>query len=175
MDSYSSGVLLGVTVGVILTIVLLFVTKKNGRLKGEYDERQQLIRGKGFKYAFFFHLIFDGLLIVCNICEIDIPFETGAILLIGVGLSVCIYASYAILNDAYFALNEKVSSMIGIFAVLGILNFLGAFRQIVAGEVIKNGIVTCNLNNLTVSLMLLEILIVLLIKKFIDKKEASGE
>ena len=46
------GMVTGLVLGLILFIIILKVTKKDGKIKCQYDERQELARGKGFKYGY---------------------------------------------------------------------------------------------------------------------------
>ena len=49
MSYYGMGVVCGILVGLLLMVVILKLTKTDGSLKCKYDERQQLVRGKGFQ------------------------------------------------------------------------------------------------------------------------------
>lgn len=175
MNGYSLGALAGITIGVLVGILILLFTKKNGSMKCEYDERQQLVQGKGYKYAFFTMLIYYGLIFIADFSEINLHAESNALIMIGIGIGVCVFASYAILHDAYFALNEKVPRLIGVFAVLACINSLAAVRFIVEGKIIVDGVLTRMVSNLVVSLMLIDVLVVLLVKYFLDKKGGAED
>ena len=52
MNGKGAGFAVGITVGVILVMVLLKMSNTDKKIKTEYDERQERIRGKAYKYAF---------------------------------------------------------------------------------------------------------------------------
>lgn len=69
------GLVLVFAVSALLVLLLLKTTKNDGSIKCKYDERQELVRGRGFKYALF---------------------TIGAI------IGMMVYVIYAIWNEAYF-------------------------------------------------------------------------
>ena len=54
--AYIIGVIVGVAVGLVLTFLLIRYSRTDKKIKPKYDERQELIRGRGFKYAFYTRL-----------------------------------------------------------------------------------------------------------------------
>ena len=53
MNGKGAGFVIGLIVGIILVMVLIKMANKDRRIKTEYDERQEKIRGKAYKYAFY--------------------------------------------------------------------------------------------------------------------------
>ena len=51
-ESMVLGILCGLLIGGIVVVIILKLTKEDGSVKCKYDERQQLVRGIGFKYGF---------------------------------------------------------------------------------------------------------------------------
>lgn len=170
-----SGILLGVGVSIVILIVLLVNFRTDKKLKAKYDERQELIRGKGYKYAFFITIIYYGVFYLVSMTNVDLGNWNHTIIFAGIILGVIVYADYAIINDGYFALNEKSASYIGLFSVLSFINIFAGIIYIVDG--IENNVPVDEINytNMLAGLLLLEILIVLSIKKSIDSKESREE
>ena len=136
--AYVLGILCGVLAGLILMAVLLKWMKKDGSSRCRYDERQELVRGRGFKYGFF-------TMCICNLIYalIAVVFEkpiinicTALIFIIIIG--VIVYAVYAVWNDGYLALNENPKRVLIGFTLIGIWNialFIISFKH---GTVIED-------------------------------------
>ncbi|MBP3460773.1 MAG: hypothetical protein J6K58_16405 [Lachnospiraceae bacterium] len=165
------GVLCGGLVGVILVVVLLRLTKKDGSIKCKYDERQQAVRGRGFKYGFFTLMFYD--LVYAWIDEIlgRRYFENSVGMIVGIFLGVLVYVSYCIWHEGYFSLNENPKKVLIVFAVIAIMNFAVFAVQLNRGNVIENGILTFRCVNLLCGIMFLIVFGVLLIKAICNKKE----
>ena len=41
----------GIICGLIIAVIIIKVCNKNGKFKSDYDERQQIMIGKSYKYA----------------------------------------------------------------------------------------------------------------------------
>lgn len=106
--------------GIFVLVVLL--SRKNRRKKGGvYDERQELIRGKGYALGFWVMLIYylSYWFSLYNVHE-DIAnklIEYGyTFVFIGLFLGLTSTIVYSILNDAYFTAKQKPKS--GLFVSL---------------------------------------------------------
>ena len=131
----------GILAGLLCAVILkFFQSKKNGK-KCEFDERQELIRGKGFKFGFF-SMIICSMLVSCysTIMEKSVfDVFTASVLSIIVGVGV--FAVYCIWKDAYFSFKENRKKMLILFAFLGLANILAVISQVLAGEIslVENG------------------------------------
>lgn len=159
------GIFWGVAVGLILVIIIRTVTKKGDEVGCKYDERQELIRGRGFKYAFFTMLICN--LVIFILRSADMLEWAGAEILVMMTtlLGVMVYACYCIWNDAYFALNEKRIHMIIILGIAGIFNLFLGLGAILDGRAWQNGQLTIHSLNIYCGIMMLIIGAVMLLKK----------
>ena len=165
------GMICGVAVGLILIGIMLKVTKTDGSMKCKFDERQQMIRGRGFKYAFFTLLIYD----VVYGC-IDAVMEkqwvdhlTG--MFMGICLGVLVYVVYCIWNEGYFSLNQNPKRVLIAFALIAVWNLAIAAKNILRGAMIEGGKLTFASLNLVCGIMILIIFVVTLIKWQISKRE----
>lgn len=170
-SGYMLGVLCGGLISIILVAVLLRLTKKDGSIKCKYDERQQAVRGRGFKYGFFTLMFYD--LVYAWIDEIlgRRYFENSVGMFVGIFLGVLVYVSYCIWHEGYFSLNENPKKVLIVFAVIAIMNFAVFAVQLNRGNVIENGILTFRCVNLLCGIMFLIVFGVLLIKAICNKKE----
>lgn len=177
MGEYNMGRLLGIAMGVIVglfvVILLLKITKTNGKIKCEYDERQETLRGRGFKYGFFTLMICNGIYGFLWIGFEALPIDAGAFMILDVVIGTAVYATYCIWNDCYFSLNENRSKLMIIFAVIGAGNLVIGISNLLHGRGIENGIMNYRCINLFCGLLFVEIFIALLLRHF--RKEESYE
>lgn len=167
---YLLGVFFGIAVGGILAIVLLRITKKRGSgRKCEYDERQEVVRGRGFKYGFFTMMICNlliGLLMGGDVLKT----ETWMLLLFAATLlALLVQVCYCIWNDGYFAMNERPRRVLLTFAGIGLLNFaIFGINMLRAGE---QGVGAFIWVNLMCGLMFVVIGLMLAIKRYGNRLE----
>ena len=60
----SSGLVFGLIIGLAIAAILIKAANKDGKFKTKYDERQEAVRGKAYKYSFYTLLFFDVLRII---------------------------------------------------------------------------------------------------------------
>ena len=132
---------LGLAVGILAALVVFFIVWKfnKTRLKGSFDERQELVRGRGYKYSFFVTLVLLGLDLIADIAgvyEATVLTQSLAIFTIII-ISVVTYAVYCICNDSYFGQGMDARSYKAIMWVIIVMNgvsaFLGAREGLIQG------------------------------------------
>lgn len=64
--------ILGVVIGLLVVVIILAVTKTGDDTKNQFDERQELVRGKGFQYGFFAIMISNAVLLFMKALEISL-------------------------------------------------------------------------------------------------------
>lgn len=133
-----TGVVLGMIFGLILVVLLLTLTKKGEDTKCKFDERQELARGRGFKYAFFFMLICNLALFMLEGMEMISGWLVANQVAVVSILGIVVYACYCIWNDAYFALNENRTFLLVVFAIAGVVNLILGIGGIVASTSTDN-------------------------------------
>lgn len=165
------GFFVGIVAGCILIAIILKITKTDGSIKCNYDERQQLVRGKGFKYGFF-------TLIICNFLALGLSsftkkqyIESEVFMIISILIGVFVYAVYCIWNDAYFSLNESPKKVLIAFALIALLNIGLGYRNYLRGILFQNGVLTIHCTNLFCGVLFLLIFLVLAIKHIYQKAE----
>lgn len=169
-----AGVVCGIIVGIILVVILLKITKTNGKIKCEFDERQEMIRGRGFKYGFYTLLIYDAVYGVVDL-TVEKPYADNLLMLvIGIAISVVVYAGYAIWHESYFALNESPRKFLIAFAAVAVINLAIAGINAKRGILIQEGQLTWYGTNLVAGIMFLVIMLVLGVKLLVVKKEADS-
>lgn len=162
---------LGMLMGGALAIFTVAVIKKGDGVKSEYDERQELIRGRGFKYGFFTILIANYIYYMLWMAESIRFLSPDIALVITTLLGVCVSACYCIWYDGYFALNEKKGCFIVIAVVGGMINMVLGVWSFASGVAIYNGQLTFRSLNLFCGIMILIIGGVMLLKKIRKEDE----
>ncbi len=167
MTEYSMGYYLGAGAGVIVGLILIAVVfkfvRKDGSYRCKYDERQELVRGRGFKYGFLTMLIYQaGVTFFGNILEGFI--ELNILSIIGICLGMVVYATYSIWNDGYVAVNENPQRLIIVFGGVSILNLIIGIRNGIEGKICINGIVSYGAINVVCGILLLIIFVEMIMK-----------
>lgn len=162
---------IGLAVGLLVVAICVAASKKGDEVKNQFDERQELVRGQGFKYGFFTMMIANAALLVLNILEIPLFSNMEVAMTASIVISVSVFASYCIWNDGYFALNENRKSLLIMFGLIGTLNLVIGIGNIFAGVIIENGAFTFRSTNLFCALMFIVVFIVMLAKHIKDGKE----
>lgn len=176
---YSFAYIAGFIVGLLLVAVVGFVFARfahtDGKRKPKFDERQELIRGRGYKCAFFtilwYLVIYEVVKFAFDIKIMDDMAEMFAAVILGCG----VYAGYTIWHDAYFALNEKRRSYIWLFVAVVVINLSVGIGHILDGSFIVDGQITFGGSaNLLCGLMILVVLVMLLVKEIASRREDEG-
>lgn len=167
-----AGILCGIIVGTIIVILFLKLTKKDASVKCKFDERQELIRGRGFKYGFFTLLIYDAFVaFFYESLALNQYIDSILLHLIGIFIAILVYVSYCIWNEGYFSVNENPKKVLIGFAVIAVFNFLIGYMQLKDKGIFENGVLTYRCINLLCGFIFLIIFAQLLMKKLLIKAE----
>ena len=168
--------ILGFVAGLILVALIAFVIraldKKNNRPAKKFDERQQLLRGRAYKSAFWVlvaYVVFNGFFTLATGIEWA-DLMTGTFT--GILLSLTVFIVACIKNDSYFPINQRPKLFNVIFTLglvvnlaLGIINLYDSDEQF-----LTNGEFNFHVLSFMVAIMLLAVLISLFCKRLSDKK-----
>lgn len=174
-DAKILGILCGVIVGLIIIPFALMAINKDRKIKTEYDERQELIRGRGFKFGFFSALIYTAILLLLSIFEIKIPATQPVIYFSIIFVAIGVWVVYCSLNGAYFGLNNDERRFHIFMFFISLINFAVPVRFIIDGSFIQDGTITGSGINLMCGMLFLIVGISELVKKHIDKKEGADD
>lgn len=173
---YRMGVIIGLLISIVFFGVLIFVflktTKTDGSMKCKYDERQQLVRGRGFKYAFFTMVIYNFILGFLAFMEIQYG-DMGTEMINGILAGCVVYVVYCVWNDGYFSMNENMPRILVVLGLIGLMNIILGILSILQGKIMENGILTIRSTNLSCGLMILVLFIVVAIKHVRSKNEGE--
>ena len=164
-----------IIVGVVALVIGLILKKKNGLSK--YDERQELIRGRAFKYAYWTlaaYLCFNGLLQVgTGIVWADLMTSS----FIGIFLSLTVFVVICIKNDAYFAFNQKPRVYLILFGIIIAVNLACGILNLTDNDVqfVTDGMLNFHILSFLIVIVFLVIFISLAIKTILTKKNAKRD
>ena len=162
---------IGLAVGLLVVAICVAASKNGDEVKNQFDERQELIRGRGFKYGFFTMMIANATLLCLKILEIPLFSNMEVAMTASIVIGVGVFASYCIWNDGYFALNENRKRLLIMFGVIGMMNLIIGIGNAVGGVVMENGALTFRSTNIFCAILFIVIFIVLLFKQIKDGKE----
>lgn len=168
---FKIALIVGVVIGLLVVVIILAVTKTGDDTKNQFDERQELVRGKGFQYGFFAIMISNAVLLFMKAFEISLFSDLQVAMALSIVIGISVFACYCIWNDGYFALNEKRTGLLISFGCCGLLNVLITIGHIKDGAIIENGAFTFRSTNLFCALLFFVIFIALLAKHIKDGKE----
>lgn len=167
--SYSLGFIVGIIFGVGLVTLIFVLIKKDKKFKNKYDERQIAAQGQAYKIGFFTMLVLLGLGVVLSTFEIELPIDNSFVYFMMAAISLCVTSTILIIKDAYYSFNDKSTSIKITFTILGMINLLCGIINLNNGKANLGGI------NLVCGAMLIYIVVILVIKDLIDKKEEEYE
>ena len=159
------------TVYGLLMGLLVFSMCYKGSSRPEYDERQKLVMGNGYKWGFY---TLFGLLLIYSLLSYSgmADFMNSAVFCeAAIIVGAAVMASYTLINDGYFAVNAMNKRMIGIFAVLFLLSLVGTVISFIKGAVFKDGRLGTGFIFLLISIMLALILAICFVKRKSDAAE----
>lgn len=165
------GIGCGLVFGGILTAIILKLTKNDGSVKCKYDERQTLVRGRGFKYGFFTLMVYDLIYGFLDMALERRYADNFTALFMGVCLGVLVYVSYCIWNEGYFSMNENPRRVLAAFAIIAVINFSVSAYPLTHDELLTDGMLTYHCTNLVCGLLFVVIFLELLVKWLMGRKE----
>ncbi len=165
----SAGLVGGILVGLIIVVLLMRFSNRNGKYKSEYDERQKFIRGDAYRFAFYSLMICEVIGGVLEMSGLSLPFESYVLHFGSIFVGCTVLASYCIWKDAYWGLNNNRKRYAAIFLVCGLLNALPLVMQLTKGA--DNDPFSFPYISLMACVMLLLIGAEILIKHFLTQRE----
>ncbi len=171
----SAGMAMGLMVGLVIAVILLKVANKDHKLKTQYDERQELVKGKGYKYSFYTMMCVEVVLMLLDMAGISFPIESYLIHTCTLLLGCLVLCVHSIWNGAYWGLNNNHKRYAIIIVVAVILNIIPVAAAIAHNSLSGTGIDSIPILNIIVLVWMAMIGIAALAKKIIDGKAAEEE
>ena len=169
------GFVVGLIVGLVLVVIFFKIANTDKKIKSEYDERQQRIRGKAYKYAFYTMIMYHVFKIGLSFTGISIPVEPYVSEFFGIFLGCTVLGAYCVWNDVYWGLNNDKKRYFIIFGICLLLNLIPVVMPALSGEFERDGIGGAPMMNILVIIMMAILIIEMGIKHLIDKNKEDEE
>ena len=168
--AWAIGFAVGLMVVAAACTVVAKIAKSKGVGKGQYDERQQIARGKAYTWAYATLLVYIALWMILR--SLEIPFFMQSLsVLAGALLSIAVFVGYSIFHDAYFKASESPRQWLVIICAAGVLNLGLGVMHLVRGETLAERLY--DNANLFVGLLLMVTLALIIVKRAMDRR--AGE
>ena len=166
------GVIFGfaLVAAILISLIAAKGYHKDKKVKEKYDERQKAIRGKAFKYGFY-TMVFANCACMLLHCFGLAEFMGFYAYFASIILGIIVQVTYSIFKDAYVGMNTSLRKYIIYMSFISIVNICAAIHGIVSGEMFEGGVLQDSFMNLLCSILFVVLVIDLLIKRAIDKKE----
>lgn len=133
---------------------------------GGYDERQEIVRGKGFKFGFLTLIFLETVILLGKEMMEDIPMEFRLVMMACVMTGCLVTILYWIWKDAYWELQQKPLPFVLLMVFVIVLQVVG----ILMNPVIADGIVIWDggifvLSGLFFSIILMNVIVKILLDK----------
>ncbi len=168
---YALGLIFGGIIGCIIAAIVLFITRNGESAKCEFDERQEAIRGTGYKYGFVTLVSYMVLWMIFDLFEVELPFTRVIGSFIGIIIAFAVAITYWIINDAYFSLNDNKPRLMIAFSLISVANIIIGVINAIEGRCVENGKLTIGSLNIICSILLLYVFVVILIRQRLAAKE----
>ncbi len=174
----ATGVLTGIVFGLVICFILFKRLNNDHKVKSEYDERQRLIRGRSYMFAFYGTIIAEAIMICLSFSGVfaglPIPEYVYHVTSMFVGFITLVI--HSVWNGAYWGLNNNIKRYTITFIVLLIFNLVPFTGVIKNGIVIQNGyIVNFPFMNFLVIIMMLVLAVTILARKHVDNMDSERE
>lgn len=175
MNARGMGIFTGVIVGLLICLIIFKVTNKDGRIKTEYDERQQLVRATSYKIGFYTLLGYLLLLAGIELGEINVHMTIDVKLYFGIMVGVTAVVIHSIWNNAYWGINNNVKRYAVTFVLATVLNAFVSFMAYKEGRLYQDGMFQSATLNLLCTIMFILIGITIAIKAAVEKNREAEE
>lgn len=172
--AYIAGVICGVLAVAVVCWFLMKLRKEKGVPDAEYDERQEALRGKGYKLAYISLAAYLAAYALLESMEIYWCKPTAGLFL-GILFSAAVFVIYCIYNDAYFRVSDKPGFYVILFAALGVVNILVGLVVPPLKGIEASPLIGLEDVNFIVGVFVLIIFINVLIKLQLDKRTDEME
>jgi len=168
------GFIVGLALVLGLAAALLLMAKaKAGSAK--FDERQQILRGRAYRTAFWSLVGYLGLAVALDVLGVRWA-ESAVLLFVGVCFAVTVFVIQCVFTDAYFAVNQKPGRYMLLFAGMCVLNALCMAYTVLDGErLTTDGLINYHAINAVIVAMFLLMLVSLAIKTRIERRSGGAE
>ena len=164
----TTGLAVGVLIGLLICVILFKFMNRDKGILTKYDEKQEIERGKGYKWGFYALLICEALQAIVGSSGMKIPLEPFSLHFIAIVIGVLVQVMYCVWHDAYVGINTNLGRFALVAVLAGGINFAVAIMAIIKGNMIEDGMLQTPFVNLICGLMFVVMGVEMLLKKRAD-------
>ena len=171
----SVGMAMGLMVGLVICVVLFKIANKDHKVKTQYDERQELIKGKGYTYGFYTMMFMEVVVMLLEMSGIELPIENYLVHTIAILVGALVLCAHSIWNGVYWGLNNNRKRYAIILVIAVILNIIPVAAATAHDSLAGHGINSIPVLNIIVLVWMAIIGVIALAKKCVDAKNTEEE
>ena len=171
----SVGMAIGLMVGLVIAVILLKIANKDHKAKTQYDERQEMIKGRGYMYGFYTMMFMEVVVMLLEMSGIELPIENYLIHTIAILGGALVLCAHSIWNGVYWGLNNNRKRYAIILVLAVILNLIPLAASIAHGAISGHGFNSIPVLNLIVLVWMAIIGVIALVKKFVDARNVEED
>ena len=134
----------GILCGVAFAVLIWWLFHKKLGMRGTYDERQLILRGKAFQYGFYTILGYNMLYTLAASMTGRALMEPTLCGVLGVYLGVLVLGAYSIWKDAFFPVGGKQRYYVVLLFLVAGMQLVGTVGCVRDGTLVENGVLTAN-------------------------------
>ena len=165
-----AGALVGALIGVLFVVIFFKLSNKNHSTKTEYDERQNIERGKAYMVGYWVESGLLMALMLFALGDIELPLEPavlyGTVLLV----SITVLSVISIFKGAFWGLNNNKKSYMIMLLVVAAINIISPVIAISNGEMVENGKLQAPFINLMCGILFVAVMVALIVRNIADKR-----
>ena len=174
MSAYNIGILVGIAVALGIWAIIAAFNKKRGK-RGEFDERQELIRGKAYQHAFIAVMLFSALYGLA-VMMVEHPLMVdGLSALAAMFVGVVVFAVESIARDAFFTAKNRPKSYIILYAAIVLMQIVNIIGNYSEGPFVESGVLTMRVLPIVCAAVFTIVLVAILVKAAQKPKEDEDE
>ena len=171
----SVGMAFGLMVGLVIAVILMKFANKDHKVKSQYDERQEMIKGRGYKYSFYTMLFMEVIVMLLEMSGIELPIESYLVHMIAILIGALVLCVHSIWNGVYWGLNNNRRSYTIIIVIAVILKLIPVIAAVTRDSLSGHGINSIPVLNLIVLVWMAIIGVAALAKKCVDARNGEEE
>lgn len=171
----SVGMAIGLMCGLVIAVILLKIANKDHKVKTQYDERQEMIKGRGYKYSFYTMLFMEVVVMLLEMSGIELPIDNYLVHTIAVLIGCLVLCIHSIWNGVYWGLNNNHKRYAIIIVIAVVLNIIPLAGAIAHDSLSGHGINSVPVLNVIVLVWMTIIGVAALVKKFVDSRNSEEE
>ncbi len=162
-------------IGLIICVIIFKAINTNKKMKTEYDERQQKLRGWGYMLGFYTIVVYEAVMMIITMSGVSLPVHDYILHSAGIFIGCTVLCVYCIWNDVYWGLNNDPKKYMWVIVIALALNVFVAVNSIRSSGIYEDGKLGFPMVNIMVVIMMTVLIIELLIKHFAVKSDDGEE